>query len=522
MSVQNTFLVGTAINYSQSLFFDLMESGDVYMGFSRSNPVWGFASLLKIQHSSTRTWSTGVMAQAGGGVSQTDKFYDINKIADLTVDVDRVDGDDRVYLSYILKADDAGEQSNHNILSTVDIGTLTLDYMNEEWAQIRGLNTDFLEDTITSFPVDTYDYYLFNHRVGADTASRTPIEVVSKIIPPTIKNPVRLMYTTSLNPTGPTTSLGNNLVGNLVESINVLGERTITGLNNTFVTDGTGYIINNSLTAATYYLTTSDGVVTQDSMKFVEQIKDGNEISLIFSYPLIGEAIQNSGRLRITTSANSDQLAIFNERFSDGVFTSDNVPPPLFLNYLKTPMFHSSIFDVQGLVRIDATDVDFARRVDNQDTHDLLFGNASDPVTFPGVPELTETPGTPKAGAQITITINDDPATSVDFAITNDISVARRFGFDLVRVQKTLDSATPNDTVYRQLFLCYRPKDKDGNDLDISQTSFLHDDLFQKTDVDSDGAAEWEYDLGTILFMANKKPVFRKHLSQDEEFTLLV
>jgi hypothetical protein len=519
MAITHSFLAGTAINYRQSLFFELMESGDVYMGFARSNPVWGFASLLKIQHS--RTWSTSVMAQAGGGTSQAQKFYDSNKMNDLP-SADVTVGDDRVYISYILKTSDASIPGNHNVLATVDIGTLTLDYMNEEWAQIQGMNTDFLEDTITQFPVDTYDYYLFNHEIGTDTASRTFIETVSKITLPRINQPVRLMYSTALSPVGPTTSFGNNLIGDLVEEINIFGERKITGLNNTFVTDGSGYIPGNSLTTATFYLTTADGIVTQGDMKYVEQIKDGNEISLIFSYPLVAEAVQNSGRLRITTTADTDKLAIFNERFSDGVFVSDNVPPPLFLNYLKIPMFHTSIFDVKGLVRIDATDVDFARRVDNEDTYNLLFGSATDPVTFPGVPELTLTPGTPAPSALITITIEDDPSTSVDYAVTNDISVARRFGFDLARVQKTLDSTTPTDSVYRQLFLCYRPKDKDGDDLSVSQTEFVHADIFQDTDVDSDGAAEWGYELGTILFLVNKKPVFRRHLAQNEQFTLLV
>ncbi|MCH7516716.1 MAG: hypothetical protein IIB08_06280, partial [Bacteroidetes bacterium] len=64
MLVEHNFLVGTQIEYEKSLFFDLMESGDIYLGFARNEPIWGFTSLLKITH--TNTWAANVMGQSGG------------------------------------------------------------------------------------------------------------------------------------------------------------------------------------------------------------------------------------------------------------------------------------------------------------------------------------------------------------------------------------------------------------------------------------------------------------------------
>ena len=514
MSVQHITIAGTTTNYDRSLFFDLMESGDVYLGLSRTSPVWGFSTLIKIKH--TRTWATGVMGQANGGIPETlsnEKFYDINS-SDILLAAEVPAGSDRVYIAYIDNNDDTEVIGNYTFVDSSDIGTLTLEYMNEDWARIKGFNSSYFENLLINNTTSNYDYYIFNYQ--QDIESKTVIEPVSRVSAPKISQPVRLMYTTVTPATEPTTAFGNNLIGDLVKTINIFGETSITGLNSSFVTDGNGYVVDNSLNSATFYLTTADGVIIQGDMRFVEQIENGNEISLIFSYPIVAEAVQNSGRLKITVTNNSEKLAVFSERFTDGTFVSDNTPPPLFLNYLKIPMFHTSILDVLGLVRIDPSEVDFARRIDNLDTEKLIFGDATDPTNFPGIPELVDSPGVPAVGSEVSIEVEiaADTTTTTTFAITNDINVARRYGFDLVRVEKTLDSNTPTSAVYRQLFVCYRPLDEDENDLDLSVTEFTHDDIFNET--------KHQYNLGTILYIANKQPVFREYLNQDEQFTLFI
>jgi len=110
------------------------------------------------------------------------------------------------------------------------------------------------------------------------------------------------------------------------------------------------------------------------------------------------------------------------------------------------------------------------------------------------------------------ITIENDAETTVSYATTSSIDIARNYGFDLVRVGKTLDSTTPTDSTYRQLFLCYLPKDKDGAALTASTAD--HDAIFSTTN--------HEYDLGTVLYLANKAPVYRKYLGEDETFVIMV
>lgn len=511
MAVVHTFMAGTAIAYQRSLFFDLMESGDVYIGFARSDPMWGFASLLKIRtdvantDQTSRTWPTGIMGQANGGVPDSStrvKFYDKNSSLELLAG-EVPAGSDRVYIGFIDKNSDDTDWTNFTILDTNDVGTLFLDYMNEEWAQIRGLNTDFFQSSLIDNSVTTNDYYLFNYDSVGDPSSsisRAQIETVTKVTLPSIETPVQLMYSTTVGAAVPTTAFGSNVIGVLTKSNNIFGEQTISGLKESFVTEGNGYVADNNLTTATFFLTTTDGVVIQDEMKYIETETSSTEISLIFSFPIVGEASQNSGRFKITTTLNPDKLALFTERFSDGTTITDKVPPPLSLNYLKIAMFHTSIFDVQGLTRIEAADVDFARRIDNTDTEALLS-------SVNGIDILTDID---------LITLDDNPDTTVKYAITNNTSIARRYYFDLVRIKKTLTSTQPTDQVYRQMFICYMPKDSVGVDLDISTSDFTHIDLFQNT------ATNWGYDLGTILFLTNKEPVFRKYLSQDEDFTLLV
>ncbi len=507
MAFRHEFLSGTSIDYDKSLFFDLMQTGDVYMGFAREEPMWGFNTLIKVLHS--RTFPGDVLGQSNSGSLETTsatKFYDFNSDEELQESEIPDDGK-QIYIARIdTNANSAAREdiTNYIFLDKDNIGTLTIDYLNEDWMRIRGINIDFLETVLTMYTPTDFDYYIFNFTQSID--SRTIIQEVERINKPTIQYPVRLMYSSDQDATKPTSAFGNNLIGDLTRTVNIFGETVITGLNTEFVTEGAGYIEQNSITSAVFFLTTIDGIVIQDSMEYVDTISTDDEAGLIFSYPLVGEAVQNSGRLKITTTVNPTKLAIFSERFTDGAIVNDSQPPPLLLNYIGSSMLHTSIFDVLGLVKLDSTDVTFVRRIDNTDTERELLGDPSNPDTYPGVQGIS-------AQDIKLITIEDNPDTTVKFATTSDPSIARRYFFDLVKVDKTLDSTTPTDKIYRQLFLCYKPSDSSGTN--CTSTTYNHDELFDTTN--------WSYNLGSILFLCQKVPVFRSHLSTDSEvFTILV
>lgn len=498
--VQHTFLAGTSIDYDKSLFFDILSSGYAYLGFARSEPIWGFCSLLKIRH--TRTWPTDIMGSTSTShlapeADSAEKFYDINS-KDILQSAEVPSGGDVVYISYVSKSSDETNIINHTFLDVDGIGTMTLDYMNDQWARVRGLSGDYLDYIITQYPLDEYDFYLFNY--AQDITSRTRIETVDEIVRSTIEYPVRLMYSTVSNAGYPTTSFGNNLVGNLTRSINIFGETIINGLAGSFVTEGSGYIEENNLQDAIFFITNPDGIVIQDNMKYVDVYDDGDEVSVIFSYPLVGEATQNSGRLKVRNTVNPNQLVAFHEKYSSGVEVNDGNPPPLTLNFLKTGMIHSSLMDILGLKQLQSSDITFARRIDNQNTKELLISAGMSSSDWP-------------TGNIESITVDDDENTKVEFFVTSDVSFARQYYFDLVRINISLDSSTPTSEVYRQLFVCYKPYEEDGITLCTNDT-YVHDDLFDES--------QHQYNLGTLLYIANKVPVWRYYLDGDEEFTILI
>ena len=114
----------------------------------------------------------------------------------------------------------------------------------------------------------------------------------------------------------------------------------------------------------------------------------------------------------------------------------------------------------------------------------------------------------------ITTTIDDDSETSVDYAVTTNIADAITYSFDFVQIDKSITGGVGGEVteeIYRELFICFNPKDANGVNLTVTEAT--HTDLFQETN--------HTYDLGTILYLARKEPVFRKHLQSPEEFKII-
>ncbi len=496
--IEHSFMAGSNVAWERSLFFELMQTDQIYMGFAREEPIWGFLSLFKILH--TRTWATNIMGQANSGSPDADaveKFYDVNS-ADYLLAGEIPASSSNVYIAYISNSADASVLINYTFLEIDAIGLTTLEYMNDEWASIRGVNGSYLDTILLSYGVDDYDYYLFNYT--QDIESRTKISTIEDMVLSTIEYPVRLMYSTTENAGYPTTAFGDNLVGSLTRSMNIFGETIINGLEETFVTDDGGYIDKHNLGGVSYFLTNNDGIVLQDNMNYVSTYESGDEVSVIFSYPLVGEAVQNSGRMKIRNAINPKVLCVFHESYSGTTAVSDLSPPPLLLNYLKMGMIHSSLFDVLGMVQITSSDVAFARRIDNQATKDTLIAAGMSETDFP-------------TGNLDSMMIEGDTETEVEYFVTTDASFARQYYFDLVRVNKEMNTTTPTDAVYRQLFVCYKPLEEDGATV-CSDASYVHGDLFNETD--------HKYNLGTILYISNKPPVYRKYIDGNEEITILI
>ena len=573
----HNLLVGSSTDHEKALFFDMLQNGNLYFGFGRKDTIWGFSTLIKIAHS--RTWSSSIMGSAQG---QTGRFYDRN--TDDIISIGNTTGEDSVFIAYIDKTADDTVFGNYVFLleGNSGIGNLSLEYMNEEWVRIKGLQSDYMEQTLVNNPLVNYKYVLFSY--DKDITSVTSISLMDDIQRPEIKQPIKLMYSSSTNATAPTTSFDSSQIGSLYRHINNIGESYISGIESTFITTGQGVIEDSGLTSATFFITDANGIVLQDGLTYYQKLEDNDEISLVFSYDIAGSAISETGRLKLSSVTPSDQLAVFYEQFEDGQEVSDVLPAPLKLSYLKSDAFNSSLLQVNGFVKVnpflvngnsgsvtgstsvfdtgldlstyssngladkklqllgleagtysivsntstgtndtvtvsetfpstlsnqdffirEAGELNFARRVDNQTTYDILFGKASDPVTYPGVNGIS-------ISNNITVSVDGDSETSVDYAITSDAELAKKWFFDLVEITKSIQSTEVSTDIYRELIICFNPKLSNGKL--ATATEITHTDLFDTTN--------HKYDLGTVIYLARKEPVFRKHLQSPETFKVL-
>lgn len=124
----------------------------------------------------------------------------------------------------------------------------------------------------------------------------------------------------------------------------------------------------------------------------------------------------------------------------------------------------------------------------------------------------------------------------IAIAKTTDKRKALRYGFNSamvdIKVFLTNDAsgnawtgsasaANPTDEIYRQLFIAYEAKDASGNELTLptykTNPSWSNDLLFNRS--------TWEWDMGTIMYLSNKIPIYRKYAKSStgkEEFKIIL
>lgn len=257
----------------------------------------------------------------------------------------------------------------------------------------------------------------------------------------------------------------------------------------------------------------------------------------------------------------------------------DSNPPALDISYLKNPLLSSSMFDVLGLSRIDFdSEVEFVREMKSlseknrfisygfQVTETILHGTESSHVcelkstAIAGstvislkdgqnfvVGDLVTIDGTTYTVMDVNYTLSNNSITlnyplsrdllwvpdrilsskktnviaRINYAVTKDYDAAIKYGFNSVRVKKNVDGSnlagSPTDKVYRQLFICYKPKRRDpftGNIEECSGNVHLEDELFL-TDFH-------RWDVGMVVYLSNKIPVYRRYIEGQELFEIIV
>lgn len=101
------------------------------------------------------------------------------------------------------------------------------------------------------------------------------------------------------------------------------------------------------------------------------------------------------------------------------------------------------------------------------------------------------------------------------YAVCTKINDAYKYNMDSVMVDLKVPYNIPEvySGLYRQLSICCNPKFRNNNTMQLCTEDYYTTNLFD--------SINHKYDLGTILFLSNKKPIYRKFINDKEVFKII-
>lgn len=460
------FLSGVRINFETDLIYEAFLSEKMYLGFARNTSVWGQSSLIKVRPPSNKNFPQDFLLYDNDSLPLS-KYTDKNTNL---ICSNIPSGSNRIFIAKLPKNLEGSTNINDYIfIDENEIGQIYLKYINNFWLEVEGLNPKY------QFDRDML-YYVFNY--NKDLSTKFLIEDTKIQRFSSITMPVKLAYSLT-NEYIPTSILN---CGNLTRTLNDLGEVEITGLNPNFELD-------NNLINANFFILDENNQVMLDRIKYIETIVSESTKLLIFEY----KSINTTNRFAITTDLNSYQTkSVFNESLPIDAIepVSDNNPPKLAYSYINENLLKYSINEIVGLSKIFASEVYFVRQVlDPQDEANLIeYGFTID-----------------------TLVVDDNEIpTTLKIAKTQNKNLALQFNCENVMIQKSLNNITPTDDIYRQLFISYNPKDSNGNSCTLDN----YTNIFNVN--------KYSNDIGTLVYLANKIPLYRRYIATNEEFKIII
>lgn len=323
--------------------------------------------------------------------------------------------------------------------------------------------------------------------------------------------------------------------------------------------------------------------VSSDSANTYSVVNSSSNSEMFLTFA-VSAAAGYTQHIKISVGANQvNSFAIWNEYlpYDTNILNSDSNPPGLEISYLRTPLIERSIFDVNGLYNIPSSAVKFVKELYTTAEYALYnnmtnYGISGTSITLSGAPSnhygsLSASAGNGEnelifdghnfvVGDLITIPI--DPIYNINgltetykvigvdygtdtitvsgdlnlstylpigytlessaspinavlhYAYTNDIKTALRHGLTNVMIDLSVPISGTNiyDGLYRQLFICYNPKDSSGV---VCDESSYNQPIYNSTTHTTE--------IGTLLYVANKVPVYRKYINMaTENFTLIL
>lgn len=167
---------------------------------------------------------------------------------------------------------------------------------------------------------------------------------------------------------------------------------------------------------------------------------------------------------------------------------------------------------------------------------DLYLTDQSTPVSAYTVVDIDNTPASAyiKLNTAVVLATNQtlpinyqlksnatNVTASMMLAKTTNKQLALKYGLYNVLISKTVPllniNGSPTENIYRQLIVSYRPKD--SNDVLCSANVYNGDTTFGNANFNPN---TWTYNNGTIFYIGNKIPIYRKWASTDEQFKIII
>ncbi len=580
--------------------FDALSSGDAYLGFARSKPVWGLQALVSVEHN-RRNYNFKDLVAGNSNISDArgeNKYFDLSSLSDITGYNDFYR---EVFLAYTDGKDDFDMDSftlipNEEIALGAD-GKLYLNHINEYFCYIHNLSPKWYE-LIKNNTDDTRTrkYYILNYYKNETIAIKIMDKVYTEV--PYYTFDCNLVFYINDDLTTRRT-INRNGSGPLKKTVNILGETRINGLIESDVDvisldfasklDFKKMLLEDN----TYFeLVDLNGNIVIPRMKYANEfnisdsdddrifIENGNEKFLLLKYK--NDKNEEVFVKTLIGSINYDDVGIWHEALpfeSAANPVDDSNPPALDVTYLKNPMISSSIFDVNGLIKINPNqDVQFVKEMKTLEEklkfeswgfateETIMHGKES---VHQGILKDTAQAGTKfifledghtfvlgdytvigsvnyivgavsyafgnsyiKLNEELRTTLVWEPTLLIQSRMTNVIArityaktinkdLALRYGFTSAMISKQVDGgiggSSPSSEIYRQLFICYKPKYWDET---LGEIKYCYNDIYTKDNLFLSNDHKW--DIGTLLYVAPKMPIYRKFLATAETFSILL
>jgi hypothetical protein len=516
MAIEFNLLSGAKIDTELRLLYEILISGQSFLGFSRNLETWGQGALIKYTAIKGQTWPNGVVGDATDAkiYDEYHRLLNISSGWESTIHIakynENITGD-----PIPLTAASAG------IVEWVSADLIETIFINEDWILARGLDPTYSFDPVDNDGTTTFKYFIFNS--DKNPANMLQIDYLNEFEYPGLSTKVQFKYAPVDSTTPYDAGTADVVPGgdDLERRLNIQGEYLVTGISQDFID---WFETDPNAKNATFFLVDTAGALLLDKIIYEEAVVTAEETAYIFSYVVqdttpSGGTVTRKVRFKLSTKVNiNNRMAVFHESLPVRSLiapVADNNPPGLQVSYVRHPSIHESIFDVVGAQQLAQDDVWMVYEIPADSTETLQYFQA-----------LDSTYADPNILTIETIDIDQNAATSTTvqktYAKTKDIGFSARENFNSIMVDVSLDSATPTEEIYRQIFISWGLKYYDGT------AGFVMGGTGIDPGPSYSGRSKFfnpnthSNDVGVVFYVANKFPVYRKYLTTDETIKIIL